>query len=445
MRFLVRQILSAVVIVLPATVTFASDPQPALQQPGNYEGTSDEEVTLDHAIASALQQNPTLRGHGNGVSAAQARLDQAGLYANPEFDLEIENFGGGSEIDGVETTFGLSQPLLLGGKIAGRKGVAEADLALATRDLDAVRLDITAMTTIAFNNAIVAQERVELTEELAELAKDFDDTVKARVEAGKVSPVEGIRTRAAVARAQVDVAKARRALAAARVNLSTMWGSSDPQFGRAVGQLRPPFPVPPRAVLDELLVQTPEMARLAEELQRQEQVIKLEKARGVPDLTLTVGPRKYQETGSWAWVGGVSLPLPIFNRNQGARRAAEFELERTQHEVTAMRVALESRLSRTLERLRALGDEVRSYEQEIVPASTEAFEAMSLGFREGKFGFLEVLDAQRSLSEAALLLLDSQQRYAVARAELDRLVGLPLSEGAAVVAGAHNSTQGDIQ
>jgi cobalt-zinc-cadmium efflux system outer membrane protein len=402
-------------------------------------------MTLEKAIAIALRQNPTLKSYMNGVSAAQARLDQAGLYANPEFDLEIENFGGGSEMDGVETTFGFSQPLLLGGKIAGRKGVAEMDLALAARDLDTVRLDINAMTTIAFNNVIVAQERVELTEELAELARSFDNTVKARVEAGKVSPVEGIRTRAAVARAQVDVAKAKRALEAARVSLATTWGSSEPQFGRAVGQLRPPAPLPPRPVLDEMLLQTPEMARLTEELQRQEQVIKLEKARGVPDLTLTVGPRKFQETGSWAWVGGVSLPLPIFNRNQGARRAAEFELERTQHEVAAMRVALDSRLSRTLERLRALGDEVRSYEQEIVPASTEAFEAMSLGFREGKFGFLEVLDAQRSLSEAALLLLDSQQRYAAAREELDRLVGLPLSEGAAVVAGAHNSTQGENQ
>ena len=62
-----------------------------------------------------------------------------------------------------------------------------------------------------------------------------------------------------------------------------------------------------------------------------------------------------------------------------------------------------------------------------MPASTEAFEAMSLGFREGKFGFLEVLDAQRSLFEATLLDLESRQRYALARAELERLVGRPLS------------------
>jgi cobalt-zinc-cadmium efflux system outer membrane protein len=77
--------------------------------------------------------------------------------------------------------------------------------------------------------------------------------------------------------------------------------------------------------------------------------------------------------------------------------------------------------------LRAAGDEAQSYEREIMPASIEAFEAMSLGFREGKFGFLEVLDAQRSLFQATLLHLESRQRYALTHAELERLVGRSLN------------------
>ena len=395
-----------------------------------HAGEPTGELSLERAVATALSLSPVLAAAANGVSASEARLDQAGLYANPEFGLELENFGGSGDFSGfdaTETTFALSQPLLLGGKIAGRKGVAKADLTLATRDLEAVRLDIAALTTDAFNNVIVAQERVVLTEELAELAKSFADTVRARVEAGKVSPVEEIRARAAVARARVDVAKAKRALAATRVRLAESWGSSDPRFSRTIGRLPRPSPPPPRGTLDEMLLQTPEMARLTEELERREQMVKLEKARGVPDLKLTLGPRNYQETGGWAWVGGVSMPLPIFDRNQGARRAAEFELERTRHEVAARQVALEGRLSRILERLRAAGEEARSYEREIMPASTEAFEAISLGFREGKFGFLEVLDAQRSLFEATLLHLESRQRYAAARTELERLVGRPLN------------------
>jgi cobalt-zinc-cadmium efflux system outer membrane protein len=182
-----------------------------------------------------------------------------------------------------------------------------------------------------------------------------------------------------------------------------------------------------------------------DEIERQERVIRLERARGVPDVTVTVGPRRFQDSGDWAWVGGVSFALPIFDRNQGARRAAEFELERARREVEAKRVALESRLSRILEKLRAAADEARSYEREIVPASTEAFEAMSLGFREGKFGFLEVLDAQRSLFEARLLLLDGRQRYAAVLAELERLVGHPLGGGADAASGVHGSARGELQ
>jgi len=414
-------------LIIPVLILASAPLTSIAQTTGGGDPTG--ELTLQQAVSTALTLSPTLAAVALGVPAAEGRLEQAAIYANPELGIEVENFGGSGEFDGfdaTETTFAFSQPLLLGGKIAARKGVAEADLALATRDLAAVRLDIIARATIAFNNVIVAQERVRLTEELAELAKSFGNTVRARVEAGKVSPVEEIRARAAVARARVDVAKSKRALAATRVRLAETWGSSDPQFSRAVGRLSPPSLPPPRASLDEMLLQTPEMERLTEELHRREQMIKLEKARGVPDLKLTLGPRNYQETSGWAWVGGVSMPLPIFDRNQGAHRAAEFELERTRHEVAARRAALESRLSRVLEKLRATGEEARSYETEIVPASAEAFEAMSLGFREGKFGFLEVLDAQRSLFEASLLLLESRQRYAVARTELERLVGRPL-------------------
>ena len=421
-----RQLITISLILILAPLPSVARAKGADRHSGEPTG----ELSLERAVATALSLSPVLAAAANGVSASEARLDQAGLYANPEFGLELENFGGSgdfSSFDATETTFALSQPLLLGGKIAGRKGVATADLALATRDLEAVRLDVIALATIAFNDVIVAQERVRLTEELAELARSFGDTVRARVEAGKVSPVEEIRARAAVARAQVEVAKANRALAATRVRLAESWGSSDPQFSRATGRLPRPSPPPPRGTLDEMLLQTPEMARLTGELDRREQMIKLEKARGVPDLRLTLGPRNYQETGGWAWVGGVSMPLPIFDRNQGARRAAEFELERTRHDVTARRVALEGRLSRILERLRAAGEEARSYELEIMPASIEAFEAMSLGFREGKFGFLEVLDAQRSLFEATLLHLESRQRYAATRTELERLVGRSLN------------------
>ena len=437
MKTSTQSVLLIVVLFFAAPLASADDSIRASHEPGNHG------LTLEQAIETALRLNPTLAGFAYGVSAAQAWLDQAGRYANPGFDFEAENFSGSGELGGfslAETTFAFSQPILLGGKIAGRKGVAGSDHALATRDLEAVRLDVVAQTTVAFNNVIVSQEQVRLTEELLVVAESFAGTVRARVEAGKVSPVEEIRARATVARVRVEVAKASRGLAAARVRLVTAWGSSEPRFTRALGQLPIPAAPPPLDILEGMLAETPEMARLTEEVERQKQVIKLEKARGVPDLTLTAGPRHFRETGSWAWVGGFSLPLPIFDRNQGGRRAAEFELERTRSEVAAERAALESRLAQGLERLRAIGEEASSYQKEIVPANTEAFEAMSFGFREGKFGFLEVLDAQRSLFEARLLHLDSLRRYATARTQLERMIGhLPgFSNG-------HKPTQGEFR
>ncbi len=435
-------------LLIQTTFCFSTGAQTVPPQPGNRDLQISGDVTLEQAVAMALRLNPMITARGHGVSAAQARLDQAGLYANPEFILEAENFGGGDEFEGFdvsETTFGFEQPILLGGKVRGRKGVASSEYALATNDLDAVRLDVVARTTIAFNNVLLNQEKVRLTDDLLVLTQSFADTVGARVEAGKVSPVDEIRARAAVARARVEVAKATRQLASAKVRLAATWGSTDPDFAQAVGEIPEPTSLPAHGILVAMLSETPEVVRLAEETQLRENVVLLEESRGVPDLRLSAGPRRFNDTGEWAWVGGISIPLPIFDRNQGARRAAEFDLERTRSEVEAQRISLESTLHQRLEMLRAVSGEVRSYQEEIVPASTEAFEAISIGFREGKFGFLEVLDAQRTLSEARLLYLDSLGRYATAHARLERSIGRKLGGDDGGKYDPANTIQGDEQ
>ncbi len=417
-------------LLIQATFCLSLGAQTVSPQPGDHDLQIRGDVTLEQAVAMALRLSPMITAHEYGVSAAQARLDQAGLYPNPEFNLEVENFGGRGDLESFdisETTFGLDQPILLGGKIRSRKRVASSEYALAANDLDAARLDVVATTTIAFNNVLLHQEKVRLTDELLVLTQSFAETVRARVEAGKVSPVDEIRARAAVASARVEVAKATRQLAAARVRLAATWGSTDSDFDQAVGEIPTPTTLPAHSTLMAMLSGTPEVVRLEEETQLGESIVILEESRGVPDLRLFAGPRKFNELGEWAWVGGVSIPLPVFDRNQGARRAAEFDLERTRSEVEAQRIALESTLSQRLEILRAVGGEVRSYEKEIVPASTEAFEAISIGFREGKFGFLEVLDAQRTLSEARLLYLYSLGRYATAYTRLERSIGGTIS------------------
>jgi cobalt-zinc-cadmium efflux system outer membrane protein len=384
------------------------------------------DLTLDRAVARALEFNPALKAAASGVSAAESRVLQAGLWTNPNLAFDVENFGGDSDLRGfesAETTVLVSQALPLGNKPGRRRAVAESDHALAGRDLEAERLDVVARTTSAFYAVVAAQRRQELAGELLRLAEKFADTVGARVEAGKVSPVEMTRAEIEVAQARIRKARVDRELRAARVLLAANWGSATATYERATGDL--PRPLPPSALEDLRAMQqdTPEMRRIADQIERQQRVVAFENALRVPDLEVGVGPRRFEETGHSAWVALVGLSLPIFDRNQGERRAAEFDLERIQRDAESVRVALEAELAVVVERLQAASEVAVAAEDTVLPGARMAMTAVETGYREGKFGFVDVIAAQRTFFEASTLLVDSLEEYALARTEMERLVG----------------------
>ncbi len=385
------------------------------------------EITLDQAVEAALRLNPTVGAAKYSVSAAEARVTQAGLLPNPEFLLETENFGGNGDLDGfdaAETTAVISQEILLGGKRRRSRAVAQSDQMLAGRDLEAARLDVVLHTTAAYFRVVTAQERQALAEELLALADRFAQTVRARVDAGKVSPVEGTRADIEVAQSRVRRTRAARDLEAARILLAATWGSGTVSFDRAVGELPEPKAPPSLEKLRSLLLQTPEIVRLEDLILRQQNVLEVESSFRVPNLTVSLGPRRFEETGHSAWVAGISLPIPIFDRNQGSREAAEFELERAQRDAEAVRINTEAELAAGLQSLHAAEQETEIMGNQVVPAAEAAFSATEIGYTEGKFGFLDVLDAQRALFESRSLLLDSREEYALTLTELERLVGI---------------------
>ncbi|MBD3853569.1 MAG: TolC family protein [Acidobacteria bacterium] len=417
---------AAVVWAEPRETDSAGAPLEAADPYGGPSG----EITLEEAVSLALQHNPLLAAGTQALSAADARVVQAGLLPNPELEIEVENFGGSADLGGfeyAESTAVISQPILLGGKRSRRRAVAQTDYVLAGRDLDAVKLDVRARAAAAFYVVLIAQDRQALANELLNLAQRVADTVQIRVDAGKVSPVESTRAQIEVSTARISVIRSVRELAAARARLSATWGSSTTSFQRAIGTLPDPGPPPPLDRLIPLLDDTPEIRRLNDHIQRRDQVLDLENSFRFPDLTLAAGPRWFKATGQSAWVAGFGLSIPVFDRNQGERRAAEFEVERARRDAQAGRVAIETELVAVVERLTAAAEVSDALNRDLVPATSSAFAAIETGYREGKFGFLDVLVAQRALFDARSVLLDSLEEYALTRIELERIVARSLT------------------
>lgn len=360
-------------------------------------------ITLAEALSLALTRNPGLASFSLEVRAADAQTLQAGLRPNPELSVEAENLlgtGGRSGFDGAETTLRIGQRVELAGKRPKRARVASLERDLAAWDYEARKADVLAETVKSFVEVLEGQERVVLTEELLRLAERISDVVSQRVEAGKVSPVEETRAGVVLANSRIEVEGARRALEAARKRLALAWGSRAPAFERAVGRLEPVGRVPPDEEPAGGLSGNPDVARWETELERRRAGVELQQANRIPDITLEGGLRDLRETGDRAFIVAGSIPVPLFNRNQGEILAARHRLAKARAGRAWAEANVRAAVAEAYRSLSTAAAEVEALRTVVIPGAQSAFEAAGEGYRQGKFGFLDVLDAQRTLFEA---------------------------------------------
>lgn len=394
-----------------AAILFTTFPAPVAAQ-------LDAPLTLDSAVDLALRANPMLRAAASEVAAHDGALAQAASLPNPELEVLRE----GHRRESRTTTAQLSIPLELGGKRAARADAARQERGLAALALADLRVQLRADTTAAFYELAAAIERHRMAQELAALAARAAEVAGKRVEAGKVSPVDETRARVAQAGARIDVIQAARDLENARIRLAAMWGGDAAQLRIALpaGALPRATPLPQLAAR---LEQAPAMQRARAQLRHREALAQVERSRRIPDLTLIVGARREGLDERDQAVVGVSLPLPLFNRNQGALLEALRRVDKARGEEEAERVRLRSELAQAHARLQAALEESALIAAEILPGAESAYRAASRGFELGKFGFLEVLDAQRTLFQSKTQYLNAAADSHRAAADIARLTG----------------------
>jgi cobalt-zinc-cadmium efflux system outer membrane protein len=386
-------------------------------------------LTLRDALTMALKQSPELASFSWETRAREARALQAGLLPNPSLSAEVENIAGSGSREGAEateTTLLLSQLIPLAGKRSKARSVAAAGVTVAEWEYEAARLGVAAETTAAFVEALARQEAVQLAGQQIRLAREVLRAVEGQVRAGAVSSAEVPRAQVEVTRQEIDRRLRARALQAARVRLATAWGATEPTFETLAGDLESVSEIPLEAELVERMASTPELARWQAEVAMRRAEIELEDARRIPDVTLGLGPRHFNDTNDWALVVGLEVPIPVFDRNQGGRRAARSLLSRSREEQRSAELRLRRALARSYQNLASAYEELTALRGEAIPTAERAYTATKRAQRQGALRFTEVLDAQRSLFALRTQLVAAQASYHVARAQTEALIGGPL-------------------
>ncbi|HEY1148598.1 MAG TPA: TolC family protein, partial [Pseudoduganella sp.] len=185
-------------------------------------------------------------------------------------------------------------------------------------------------------------------------------------------------------------------------------------------------PVPP---LQELLAQlenTPAIRHARATLAHAEAQSKLERAKRVPDVTLTLGSkREAADPARTQTVAGIAIPLPLFDRNSGNVLATLRRADQARDELEAERLRQREAVTDAWQRADVAQTQLAAIQQSVLPPAREAYAAAVKGFELGKFSFLDVLDAQRTLFSARAQYLSALSERYRAIADLQRHIEGP--------------------
>ncbi len=376
-------------------------------------------LSLDQALDAAFAQNPDFAAIGREIGIAEGERRQAGLIPNPELSWEVED----TRRDTSTTTVTLSQALELGGKRGARIEVAEAGQAIARLELERQRNSLRADVIQAFHAALRAQTALELAQQSQALTERGLRVVEGRVRAGQSSPVEATRAQVQLAQAEAAVRRARTERGVANQALARLTGSAEARFDRLDASNLSPGPAPQAERLLAKVEQTAEWRLAAAQIERGDASLGSEKAQRIPNLTVSLGSQYSREDRERVNVVGLSMPLPLFDRNQGNVLAAARRADQARDLRNAVDLRLRSETRSALEQWGTAMGEVQAYDRTILPAAQQAVDTATRGFEMGKFAFLDVLDAQRTLIEARGLYLEALAQATDARAQVERIYG----------------------
>jgi outer membrane protein, heavy metal efflux system len=380
---------------------------------------SAQSLSLDQALSAAFAQNPELAAVGREIGIAEGERRQAGLMPNPELSWEVED----TRRNTSTTTVTLSQALELGGKRGARIEVAEAGQAVASLELERQRNGLRADVIQAFHAALRAQTALELAQQSQALTERGLRVVEGRVKAGQSSPVEATRAQVQLAQAQAAERRARSERSVAWQALARLTGSAETGFDHLDDASLSPGPAPRADVLLAKVEQTADWRLAAAQIARGEASVGSEKAKRIPDLTVSLGSQYSREDRERVNVVGLSMPLPLFDRNQGNVLAATRRADQARDLRNAVELRLRSDTRSALDQWATAMGEVQAYDRTILPSAQQAVDTATRGFEMGKFAFLDVLDAQRTLIEARGLYLDALASATDARAQVERIYG----------------------
>lgn len=382
-------------------------------------------LTLDDSIRLALENNPELRASSGRVDAAAGRAYQSKLWSNPELALSAEDLPmGGGGFSNAKKLVGVTQSVPFPGKKKLDREVGTAGLRVTEAERNLIRIELVRDVKTTFYQVLAAERLVDVAGELVKVAESSADTARKRVAAGASPDQEQLRAEIPLEQARTELAGYQLERVTARQTLAMLIGRSDlldaPLSGSLAEKANP-----------ALLAQQPSQwlathpSVVAARTSREKAELELRRAHLEPYPDVKFGVSGGEEAGREGSIVqfGISLPLPIIDRSKGKKQETRANVAIAEADSAAIEQRLLRAWGSASKRLRTADEQVTGYRERILPKSNEALRLVQRGFEEGKFGFIDLLDTQRTAAEVRLAYQQKLLELNVAQAELEALIG----------------------
>ncbi len=403
----------------------------------NAAAPGQQSLTLEQAVQNAVANNRELVAARVRVEEAKARLQQAGLWPNPELELG-GRFDNAFNNEGEHTiAAAVNQPFSVSGRVGAQKSIAQVDIERTLAEVADLERRTAGEVRTVFTELLTVEEQLKLQQFLIGLNEGLLTATQSALERGQVS----VKDVNAILIARQQAQQRQKVLETQRrsrlLQLNRLLGQP-PEYGLvAAGEFKmQPLPDPSAFTLEQALPRRPDFAaaQLDAALARSEQ--RLTKAERFEDWRIGAGYEREQtvvegappqRVGQFADLK-LTVPLPLFDRKQGRIRETIAKEDRAGKLVDALRIQIAQELADALNRVKTLAPLLESYEGGLLKQAEDNVKLVEEGYRKGLIGMVEVIQSRQQFAELKSSYIDTLRDYQVALIDLDIAAGIFLSK-----------------
>lgn len=373
---------------------------------------SEEQLSFSEAREIILSRNAGLKSARSETDAAEAGVEQAGVLPNPGIGITLDKFGA----DEIE--IGVEQTIELGGKRKLRTEAARKDVDAAVNAGELSKLELEAEIVRRFIPIVTTANKQAVVDSILRVTETTRDQIRRRVDAGGSKATDLVRIEIAIEQLQLERNALLRENQQARLKFAALGSEQDVALKNVSGELDSDLAVPDLVTLQKAVQDNPILTTYSIEQARLETERKQLRADAIPDLNLSVGYLRSNVDNSHSPIVGLSMSVPLFNRNTSVQKQAELKQKAVSEQRENAFRLLMADVQEIHSKLKVTDLKLQVLQSSTVPKAQRVFAMLQEYYNAGNAGFLDLAEAQEEMLRLKLELLDVQQDRALGLAEL---------------------------